>query len=124
MIYRLIDLPPNVIGFKAEWEVTKRDCEEVVIPSVAEHFSKVGQLNCLVVLQNINNRFKLNALQSLRSLKKLSYKVVRIAVIAESKTMRRLLKIINMLLPCEFRGFSQAEIHEAIDWASQHRKSD
>jgi hypothetical protein len=118
MIHRLIDLPPNVIGFKAEWAVTERDCEEVIIPSVEGHIEKANQFNCLVILNDLNNSFKLSALQSLRKIKKLNYDIKRIAIVAESRTTRRLLKIINMLLPCEFKGFSQTEVGEAIHWVS------
>lgn len=122
MIYRMIDLPSNIIGFRASWQVTEKDCDEVLSPSVENYVEKSGQLNCLLVLHDLNRNFKLSALRSLKRLKNWHNKLKRIAVVAESNRAKRLVKALNLILPCEFRGFSHEELNDAINWASQEQE--
>lgn len=120
MIYRMIDLPSNVIGFKASWQVTDKDCDEVLLPSVENYVEKSGQLNCLLVLHDLNRNLKLSTLRSLKRLKLWHTKLKRVAVVAESDRAKKLVDVINAILPCEFKGFSHEEMNDAIHWASKN----
>lgn len=115
MIYRLIDLPENIIGFKASWKVTERDCEEVLLPLVENHVEKTGDLNCLLVLKH----FKTSAFKSLKRLLKCRIKWRRVAVVAESGVTKNMINFMSMFFPGEIKGFSKNEMDQAIYWASE-----
>jgi|GEM_PF-4638545 len=123
MIYRLIDLPSNVIGFKAQWDVSEKDLEEVFIPIVQEQVEKTGKLNCLIIL---NTSVKHLSRSILRSIKYFSGRKVRrrrIAILSESRSIRLLVKFLNALFKGEFRVFSITQLEKAIEWTSRKPKA-
>ena len=120
MIYKMIDLPTNLIGFKASWQVTEKDCDEVLVPIVEDYVEKTEQLNCLLVLHDLNRNFKTSTIRSLNHLKAWRGKLKRIAVVAEANSALLLLEMINMALPCEFKSFSHEQLNDAIKWASEN----
>lgn len=119
MIYQILDLPPNMIGFKAAWKVTKKDFDEVVIPCVEKHVEKMGQINYLLVLGNSvkNLTFLAWLKDALMSLKYLT-KWNRAAIVSSSTAILILTKVFSILLPGEFRVFSRENINAAINWVS------
>jgi len=123
MIYQIIDLPPNMIGFKASWEVTKRDFEEVVIPSVQKHVEKMGQLNYMLVINASIHNFTLYAWlkDALIGLKQLT-KWKRACIVSDSKAIKLFTQFFSFVLPGEFRGFSHNELKQAIEWTSEADK--
>jgi hypothetical protein len=123
MIYQIIDLPPNMVGFKASWEVTKKDFDEVVIPCVQKHVEKMGQLNYMLVLNTSIKNFTFYAWikDALLGLKNFT-KWHRAAIVSDSKAIKAFTKVFSMLMPGEFRGFSHNEIKEAIAWTSEESK--
>ncbi|MES2513537.1 MAG: STAS/SEC14 domain-containing protein [Bacteroidota bacterium] len=119
MIYRLIDLPSNLIGFIAQWQVTKKDCDEVLLPSVHTHVKKTGHLSCLLVLKHFNDSFKLFTLKNLKHLMQWKSQWRRIAIVVESKAIKMVVVIANLFVPGKFRVFSNTEMDKAIEWASE-----
>ncbi len=119
MIYQILDLPPNMIGFKAAWKVTKKDFEEVVIPCVEKHVEKMGQINYLLVLGNsVKNLTFLAWLKDvLMSLKYLT-RWNRAAIVSSSALVVVVTKIFSILVPGEFRVFSRDKMTSAINWVS------
>lgn len=118
MIYRMIDLPANVIGFKASWQVTEKDCEEVLSPNVNNHVEKSGQLNCLIVLHDLNKNFKSSAMRSLNKLKSWHNKLKKVAVVGDANSAKKFLETVGEEAPYECKGFSHEELNEAISWAA------
>ena len=123
MIYRIIDLPPNMIGFKASWQVTQQDFEEVVIPCVQKHVEKMGQINYMLVLNTSIRNFTFFAwlkdvLLGLSNITKWH----RAAIVTDSKAVRTFTKIFSLLVPGDFRGFSHAEMQRAINWVAEADK--
>lgn len=121
MIYQIIDLPPNMVGFKAAWDVTPRDFEEVVLPCVKKHVEKNGQLNYLLVLKpsvrNLSFTWMQDALLNLRH----TCKWKRAAIVSDSATIKYLTGLFNFFLPGEFIVFTHEQMQEAIDWVSENQ---
>jgi stage II sporulation SpoAA-like protein len=119
MIYRLIDLPSSVIGFKALWHLTEKDFEEVLIPSVQDHVGKTGKLNCLIILNNSVKHFRISALSGLKRLMHWKANWRRVAIVSESRTAKIFINLLSTLFTGEFRVFSLDELDQAIEWAAQ-----
>lgn len=119
MIYRLIDLPRNVLGFKTQWKITDKDIEEVVTPSISHHLKMAKQPNCLLVLNNVGEDIKFNTLKIFKRLNKCATKFKRIAIVSESKLNKKLIKFLNLIFRSEFKEFSNSELNDAITWSSQ-----
>ena len=122
MIYRLIDLPSNVIGFNALWRITEKDFEEVLIPSVQDHVGKTGKLNCLIILNNSVKHFTISALSGLKHLINWKTNWRRVAIVSESASTKLFINLLSTLFTGEFRVFSLNEMDKAIEWASQDSK--
>ena len=120
MMYRIIDLPENVIGFKALWKVTDKDFEEVMAPSVNHHLKQSNQFNCLLVLSNFTDNIKLNTLKIFKHLRHCRNKCKRIAVVTESKANKKIIEFLNLFFKAELKEFSNTEYKEAINWTSQN----
>lgn len=123
MIYRIIDLPPKMIGFKASWEVTKKDFDEVVIPCVQKHVEKMGQSNYMLVLNNsIRNYTFCSWLKDvLLSLKHIT-KWNRAAIVSDSKVLKFLVELVGVFVPGELQIYSYDEMPRAIDWLAESDK--
>lgn len=120
MMYQILDLPPNMIGFKAVWKVTKKDFEEVVIPCVEKHVEKMGHINYMLVLKTSIKNFSFFAWLkgALMGLKRLT-KWNRAAIVSDSKFVKIFTKIFGILIPGQFRTFPLKEINKAITWVSK-----
>lgn len=123
MIYRLIDLPSNVIGFKALWRLTEKDFEEVLIPSVQDYVGKTSKLNCLIILNNSVKYFRISALKGIQHLIHWKSKWRRVAIVSESASTKLFVNILSRIFSGEFRVFSMNEVEEAIEWASRDTKN-
>lgn len=119
MIYQIIDLPPNMVGFRAKWEVTKQDFDEVVIPGVQKHVEKMGQLNYMFVLSTSIKNFTLLAWlkDAMLGLKNFT-KWHRASIVSDSKAIKVFTKLFSAVMPGEFRGFTHEQMKEAIAWTS------
>lgn len=121
MIYRLIDLPPNVIGFKAQWQFTEKDFEEVMVPLVKESNSSTSKLNCLIVINNSIKHFQVSAFKSVKHLFKGKSQWRRVAIVSESRTAKLFINFISILINGEFKVFSHEKLDQAIHWASEEK---
>lgn len=121
MIYQIIDLPRNIVGFNAAWEVTPKDFEEVVIPCVEKHVEKNGHLNYLLVMNpSIHNFSCVSWLSDI--LKKIRYtcKWNRAAIVTDSKTLKYFTNLVTFFMVGEFMVFPHHQLKEAIHWVSEH----
>jgi hypothetical protein len=124
MIYRIIDLPANVIGFKALWDVTRQDFEEVVYPCVQNYVEKMGQTNYLLVLNSSVRNFTFCAwLKDVLLVIKNLTGWSRAAIVTDSKALKMLTSVFNFFIPGEFRGFEHSELRRAIDWVSGNQRN-
>jgi hypothetical protein len=119
MIYQIIDLPPTMVGFKASWDVTKKDFDEVVIPCVKKHVEKMGHLNYLLVLNISIRNFTFGAWfkDMMVELKHLC-KWKRAAIVTDSSAIKYFANIFSFFMPSEFRTYTHDQLKKAIAWVS------
>ncbi|MHA3789115.1 SpoIIAA family protein [Flavobacterium hauense] len=118
MIVQIPDLPNNMVGFRADGEVT-RDDFEVVKHQVASLVEKTGQLNYLLFLDNSPADFTLgawmqDALLGINHITKWN----RAAIISDSEAVINFTAVFSKVMPGEFRGYHKADYQKAVDWVS------
>lgn len=121
MIYQIIDLPPNMVGFKAAWDVTVRDFEEVVLPCVKKHVEKNGQINYLLVLKPSVRNMSFTWLQDVLLTLRHICKWKRAAIVSDSATIKYLTGLFNFFVPTEFLVFNYGQMNDAINWVSENQ---
>lgn len=119
MIYRLIDLPSNVVGFNAQWTLSEKDFSEVLIPSVEACVGNKGQLNCLIIVNNSVEHFQISSLKGLKKLMKGKANCQRVAIVSESKSAKLFMNLLSNFFVGEFRVFTSEELEQAIEWAAK-----
>ncbi|WP_118975569.1 SpoIIAA family protein [Taibaiella koreensis] len=123
MIEPLMNLPGNVVGFRATGNVTREDFEQVVLPEVERLVAKTGKLNYLLILDTPLKEFTFGAWMQdvLLGIKHLT-QWNRAAIITDSAGLQHFTRIFSALMPGAFRGFDKLDIDVAVDWVSE--KSD
>lgn len=119
MIYRLIDLPSNVIGFKAQWALSEKDFEEVLIPSVESHVVKTGKLNCLILLNSSVQHFRISLLNGFKHLMHWKLHWRRVAIVSESKSAKVFITLLGYVFGAELKVFTIEDMDKAIAWAAE-----
>lgn len=119
MIVQIPDVPNNMVGFRADGEVTKEDFE-MVKEEVAQLVEKTGKLNYLLFLDNSPKDFTLgawlqDALLGISNITKWN----RAAIISDSEAVIKFTDVFSKLMPGEFRGYSKTEYAKAVNWVSE-----
>jgi len=119
MITQIPDVPNNMVGFRADGEVTKEDFE-MAKEQVAQLVEKTGKLNYLLFLDNSPKDFTLgawlqDALLGINNLTKWN----RAAIISDSEAVIKFTDVFSKLMPGEFRGYSKTEYDKAVNWVSE-----
>ncbi|MES2575892.1 MAG: STAS/SEC14 domain-containing protein [Bacteroidota bacterium] len=119
MIEKINGLPDNMVGFRSEGEVVKKDFE-FVTKEVELLVEKTDELNYLLFLDNSPADFTLGAwLQdALLGIKNIT-KWNRAAIVTDSQTVINFTDVFSKLMPGTFRGFKKSEYLLAIDWTSE-----
>lgn len=123
MIYQIIDLPPKMIGFKASWDITRRDFEEVVIPCARKHVEKMGQSNYMLVLNSSIHNYSFcswfkDVLLNLKSITRWN----RAAIVTDSKVLTFFIQLVSAFIPGDLRAYTHEDIGQAISWLSENEK--
>lgn len=118
MIVQIPDLPNNMVGFRADGEVTKDDFE-VVKHQVANLVEKTGKLNYLLFLDNSPANFTLGAWveDALLGIKNIT-KWNRAAIISDSEGVIKFTDVFSKVMPGEFRGYRKGDYEQAVAWVS------
>ena len=119
MIVQIPDVPNNMVGFRADGEVTKEDFE-MVKEEVAQLVEKTGKLNYLLFLDNSPKDFTLgawlqDALLGISNITKWN----RAAIISDSEAVIKFTDVFSKLMPGEFRGYAKTEYAKAVNWVSE-----
>lgn len=119
MIKQITDLPQNMVGFRAQGEVTKDDFDIVQV-QVTELVERTGQLNYLLFLDTSPKEFTFGAwLQdALLGIKNIT-KWNRAAIVTDIDGVIAFTDGFSKVMPGEFRGFKKAEYDEAVKWVSE-----
>jgi len=118
MIVQIQDLPSNMVGFRADGEVTAEDFETVKT-QVAYLVEKQGQLNYLLFLDNSPKDFTLGAWMqdALLGIKNIT-KWNRAAIVSDIDGVITFTDAFSKVMPGEFRGYHKNEYDTAVDWVS------
>ncbi|HEY4289928.1 MAG TPA: STAS/SEC14 domain-containing protein [Puia sp.] len=119
MITVLKDLPVNVVGFKAEGDVTKDDYDKVVFPEIKIQMSLYDKLNYVFWVDTPLKNFSAAAWISdaWLGLKEIA-KWNRVSIISDDEGIRSFTDKASHLIPGEFRGFTTNEYETAVEWVS------
>ena len=119
MIVQIPDVPNNMVGFRADGEVTKEDFE-MVKEEVAQLVEKTGKLNYLLFLDNSPKDFTLgawlqDALLGISNITKWN----RAAIISDSEAVIAFTDAFSKVMPGEFKGYAKADYDKAVNWVSE-----
>ena len=119
MLEVMNDVPAHVAGFRAKGEVTKDDYEKVLIPAIDALAEKFGKLHFLMVLDTDVKNFTLGAwLDDAKVGIKHITKWHRMAIVTDQKAVEKFSDFFGVLVPGESKGFTHAQLQEAIEWVS------
>lgn len=118
MIIQIPGLPENMVGFRADGEVTKDDFEPVK-QQVAKLVENTGELNYLLFLDNSPKDFTLgawlqDALLGISNITKWN----RAAIVSDSEAVIKFTNAFSHVMPGEFKGYNKAEYDAAVQWVS------
>lgn len=120
MITVIENLPKNMVGFKAEGNITEADFNDIVMPHVKRFIEETNKLNYLLVLDTSIKNFSAGAWfkDAVMGIKHLT-KWNRAAIVTDVNGIRIFTEIFSVLMPGEFRGFEHKDLQSAIDWVSE-----
>lgn len=109
----------NIAAFRATGNVGKSDYENVVIPKIDELVKSQDKINFILVLDTDLSDFSIAALLEdlgvgLKHFKKWN----RMAIVSESKAINKFTDIFSYIAPGEAKGFTHAQLDEAMRWVS------
>lgn len=124
MIQQLDNMPDNMIGFRAQGEVTKDDFTNTVIPLVEQQIEKTGKLNYLLLLDTSIKDFSAGAWwqDAMMGIKNLT-KWNRAAIVSDSEGIRKFTDFFSILMPGEFKGFHKEDLDKAVLWTSEQTEN-
>lgn len=119
MIEIIPNVPGNIAAFRAKGNIEKSDYQNVLIPQLDELVKKQDKINFLLVLDTSLKNFSAGAiLQDLGVGLKHFTKWHKMAIVSESGAINTFTNIFSYVAPGEAKGFTHAELPEAIQWVS------
>jgi hypothetical protein len=117
MLQVINDLPPHVVGTRANGEVTRSDMETVLVPKIQELVNRQGEINYFLVLETSVQNFTLAAWWDDFKLGLKNFaKWKRIAIVTDQKGVKRFTDIFRFVVPGKSHGFSHNQLEEAKEW--------
>lgn len=117
MLKQIRDMPPGTVGFEAVGEVEDDDWEDVVEPVLHEQIAAGGKVRMLYLLGPQSREVEGEAMGSDASFRaRHAASFERVAVVSDEDWMRVALAALSFLMPGKAKGFSVAELPEAMDW--------
>ncbi len=120
MITLIENLPKNMVGFKAQGNITEADFNDIVMPHVQQLIKETNKLNYMLVLDTSLKNFSAGAWfkDAMMGIKHLT-KWNRAAIVTDVNAIRIFTEIFSVLMPGEFRGIEHKDLQSAIDWVSE-----
>lgn len=114
---QLINSPDNVAAFRVMGEVTKKDYEDVVVPTVEALVAKTDELNFLLELDTDLSKFSAGAWfeDFMIGLKNFG-KWHKAAIVTDSDTIISFTNAFSYIAPGEYKGFKKDELDVALLW--------
>jgi stage II sporulation SpoAA-like protein len=119
MIEPIPGLPENVIGFRASGDITKKDYDQVVFPTVSKQLKEGKELNYIFMVDTNLKDFSAGAwVQDIWLGLKDLFKWNRVAIVSDSEKIRSFTDKAGHLIPGTYKGFTKGQLDEAINWAA------
>jgi hypothetical protein len=119
MLEPIENLPPYVFGVKASGEVTADDLKTVLLPGLEKLTEQYHEIYYLLVLETKVENFTAGAwLQDAMAGVKHFTNWKKMAIVTDQKTVENFTDAFSYITPVEAKGFSLAELDEAIAWVS------
>jgi SpoIIAA-like len=117
VLERIVDLPDNVLGFKASGELTGDDYRRVLVPAVEEALARQDKLRLLYVLGDEVTGFSAGASWQDTKLG-LGHinKWEKVAVVSDKEWLRHSVSIFGYLIPGEIKAYPTAAEGDARAW--------
>ncbi len=117
MIERMLDLPDDVLGFKASGEVTAQDYQLVLVPAIEEMLSRTKKVRLLYVLgDGFKGYTGAAAWEDAKIGLKHLTRFDRVAVVTDADWIKTSVKAFGFVMPCEVRVFGGKDLNEAREW--------
>ena len=119
MIKKIEGLPEDVVALEAIGEITASDYENVVVPEVEARTEGGKKVKFIYVLGPQFEKFTAGAMWDdakvgMKHLKSFE----KIAVVTDHGMMSGMVKAMGVLIPCEVKVFTDAELDTAKQWIS------
>lgn len=119
MLSEIPNLPDYVFGVRATGEVTADDLKNTLLPGLEALTNKYNEIYYILVLETKVENFTTGAwyqdmvagLKHLTAWKKM-------AIVSDQKAVENFTDAFSYVTPGEAKGFSLAEIDEAVAWVS------
>ncbi len=119
MLTPIENLPYYVFGVKADGEVTAADLKNVLLPGLEALANKYDEIYYLLVLDTKVENFTAGAwLQDAFAGVKHLTKWKKMAIVSDQKAVENFTDVFSYVTPGEAKGFSLAQLNEAIAWVS------
>lgn len=119
MLQLIQDVPSNVVGIQATGKVTKKEYEDVFIPSVDKLAKSSKQVNLVFVINTDISQFTPGALfNDIRTGFKYFTKWHRVAIVTDQTGVQKLTDMYSNFVPGTYKGFPIARLEEAKQWVS------
>lgn len=119
MLTPIDNLPPYVFGVRADGEVTADDLKNVLLPGLEALTAKYDEIYYLLVLDTKVENFTAGAwLQDAFAGVKHLTKWKKMAIVSDQKAVENFTDAFSYVTPGEAKGFSIAELNDAIAWVS------
>jgi hypothetical protein len=121
MIEPIVDMPPNVFGFRGSGKFARADYEQVLIPPLREAIEHGEKIRLLFQIGPDFHGVEADAVWTQAKadfglgIKHLSA-WERVAIVSDEDWVRHAVGLFGWVYPCELRVFSLSELEAAKKW--------
>jgi len=120
MLKKIENLPANVVGLRAEGEITKEDYEKTLIPLLEKEHRRGGRVRFLYQFAPDFTGFTTGAMMDDFQI---GMKYLRLfekcAVVTDTEWIQKSVQLFSSLTPFPVQVFKNEKLTNAIDWLSQ-----
>lgn len=118
MVEIMRDLPDNILGVRAEGEVTGKDYESVIMPAVEGKLKRYPKIRLLYDCRDMQGFSAAAAWDDARVGLRHIGSWEKIAVVSDEHWIIHAVKGFAFLMPCEVRVFEGSQFDAAKGWIS------
>lgn len=120
MFKQMSDMPRGTVGFEAVGEIDDDDFEDVVAPVLRQQLADGHKLRLLYLLGPQLREYEGDAAkEQLKFAARHATAYERVCVVSDESWLAPALRVLSVLLPGKFRGFSVADLDAARRWVAE-----